>query len=248
VLFRSPASLTTSWKSADLPPPWVERPFVIEGDSVFIVGRSGPAVDEEAALAMARSDAIARLTASMVPDLMGSPIYDFLQLRAPPEGARAERQRETIEPVARRYLKQLGTLATPERVDAVMRKQSAGVEAVARYKLSKASFNAALAAYKKTSVFLGITVGRFFPGLEGSIRTEGEIIVVATEKNWQISQAGIRPGDVIIDVNGRAVASRDAFEKVTSDVLSSAPPGSSITLQIESLGARRSVRFMVPKP
>jgi len=244
----SAAALSAAWStSAELPPAWAERPFVLEGESVFVVGRGGPAGDEEAALAMARSDAVERVASNMVPELMGSPIYDFLALRAAPDASRAERQKEVIELVARRYMKQVGAIAAPERVDAVMRKKSSGFEAVARYKLPKQSFAAAAEVYKKTSTFIGVTVGRFFPGLESTIHTEGEIIVIATEKNWQIDKEGLRTGDLIIDVNGRAVTSIDAFDKAMSDALASAPPGSPIAMQIESLGARRGVHFMVPR-
>ena len=108
-------------------------------------------------------------------------------------------------------------------------------------------FDAAAAVYKKTSSSLGVTVARFFPALEATIHTDGEIIIVAAEKSFQIDQEGLRPGDMLIDVKGRAVTSIESFDKAMRDALASSPPWTPIPVQIESLGARRSVHLMGPR-
>jgi hypothetical protein len=240
------ASAGPAWaKTSDLPPPWVERGFVIDGESVFVVGRGGPAANEEAALGMARSDALDHLVASMLTELAGSPIHDFVAARAT-EGGHGERQKETIEPVARRYLRQVGPVATPERVDAVTRQRDQGVESFVRYRLSKPSYLAAVETYRQTVTFQGLTVARFFPGLEGSIRTEGDLIIVGVQPGFQGALVGVRAGDVVVAVNGHAVSTVDAFNRTANDEWNAASPGSTVTVDLESLGARHSTRIVKP--
>jgi hypothetical protein len=230
-----------SWsKGTDLPPAWVERPFAIDGDQVFIVGRGGPAASEEAAIALARSDALERLCAGMIPELSGSPVQEFVQARA----VTPDRRKEVVEPAARRYLKQVGATATPERVDVVTRQRDEGVETFARYRMSKQAFTAAVESYKQTSAFQGLIVARFFPELEASIRTDGELVIVAVQKSWQTDAMGVRAGDVILDVNGHAVASVDAFARVAAEEWAKTLPGGGVTMQVESLGARRAVKVL----
>jgi hypothetical protein len=240
------ASAGPTWsKTSDLPPPWVERVFVIDGDSVFVVGRGGPAANEEAALGMARSDALERLAANMLTELAGSPVHDFVAARVTvdPHG---ERQKEVIEPVARRYLRQVGPIATPERVDAISRQREQGVESFVRYKLSKPSYLAAVETYRQTANFQGLTVARFFPELEGSIRTEGDLIIVGVQPGWQGALVGVRPGDVVVSVNGHPVSTVDAFTRTANDEWNAAAPGSTISIELESLGARRTTRIVKP--
>jgi ABC-type transporter Mla MlaB component len=239
-----PAASAGWAKSADLPPAWVERLFAIDGEDVFVVGRGGPAPSEEAALAQARSDALARLVAGMIPELAGSPVQEFVQARA----VAPERRKEVVEPAARRYLKQVGATATPERVDAVTRQREEGTEAFVRYRLSKQAFAAAVEGYKQTAVFQNLTVARFFPELEGSIRTDGELLVVAVQKSFQADLGSVRPGDVILDVNGHAVSTVDGLARTAADEWARTPPGVAFTLQIESLGARRTLRVVKSTP
>jgi hypothetical protein len=242
----APASAGPTWaKTSDLPPPWVERGFVIDGESVFVVGRGGPAANEEAALGMARSDALDHLVESMFTELAGSPIHDFVAARRAP-AEHGERQRAAVEPVARRYLRQVGPVATPERVEAVSRQREQGVESFVRYKLSKPSYLAAVEAYKQTASFQGLTVARFFPELEASIRTEGDLLVVAVQPGFQGALVGVREGDVVVGVNGHAVSTVDAFTRTANDEWNAALPGGAITVDLESLGARHSTRIIKP--
>ncbi|MFS8067943.1 MAG: hypothetical protein ACMG6S_16440, partial [Byssovorax sp.] len=240
------AAAGPTWaKTSDLPPPWVERGFVIDGESVFVVGRGGPAANEEAALGMARSDALDRLVAGMLTELAGSPIHDFVASRGA-EGVHGERQKEAIEPVARRYLRQVGPVATPERVEAVDRQRDQGVESFVRYRLSKQSYLAAVETYRQTATFQGLTVARFFPVLEGSIRTEGDLIIVGVQPGFQGALAGVRAGDVVVAVNGHAVSTVDGFNRTANDEWSAALPGSTVSVDLESLGARHSTRIVKP--
>ncbi|WP_437622084.1 FIST N-terminal domain-containing protein [Sorangium sp. So ce1151] len=237
------ARASAGWSSIDdLPPPWVERPFVIEGESVFVVGRGGPTASEADALAAARNNAIERLTSGLAVELASSPVAELLVVRPPAEVRPAQRA-EVVERIAGRFLAQVGSFATPERVDAVVRREGGGVVAFARYRLPRQSFEAAAASYRQTATFQGITVARFFPQLEASARTAGDLVVVAVERPRQGAEADIVAGDVVLSVNERPVYSVEVFGKATADAWARTARGGTVTVQIESRGERRSVSF-----
>ncbi|MGK3998548.1 FIST N-terminal domain-containing protein [Sorangium sp. So ce1024] len=234
----------SGWSSIDddLPPPWVERPFVIEGDSVLAVGRGGPAATDAEALAAARNSAIARLASGLAGELASAPIAELLAVQPPAETGPAQRA-EAAERVAARYLAQVGAFATPERADAVVRQEAGGVVAFARYKLTRQSFEAAAESYRKTATFQGLTVARLFPELAATVRTAGDLVVVSVERPRQGKGPDIAAGDVVLAVNDRPVQSVEAFEKAAADAWARTPAGGTVALQIESRGERRSVSF-----
>ncbi|XYH97399.1 FIST N-terminal domain-containing protein [Sorangium sp. So ce1128] len=237
------ARASAGWSSIDdLPPPWVERPFVIEGESVFVVGRGGPTASEADALAAARNNAIERLTSGLAIELASSPVAELLVVH-PPAEARPAQRAEVVERIAGRFLAQVGSFATPERVDAVVRREGGGAVAFARYRLPRQSFEAAAESYRQTATFQGITVARFFPQLEASVRTAGDLVVVAVERPRQGAEAEIVAGDVVLSVNERPVYSVEVFGKATADAWARTAPGGTVTVQIESRGERRSVSF-----
>ncbi|WP_437688862.1 FIST N-terminal domain-containing protein [Sorangium sp. So ce176] len=233
----------SGWSSIDdLPPPWVERPFVIEGDSVLAVGRGGPAASEADALAAARNSAIARLASGLAGELSSSPVAELLAAQPPDETPPAQRA-EVAERIAGRYLAQVGSFATPERVDAIVRREGGGVVAFARYKLPRPSFEAAAETYRRTATFQGLTVARLFPRLAASVRTAGDLVVVAVERPRRGADPAIAAGDIVLAVDDRAVQSVEAFGKATADAWARTAAGGTVSLQIESRGARRSVSF-----
>ncbi|MGK4008656.1 FIST N-terminal domain-containing protein [Sorangium sp. So ce1036] len=249
----APASAQASarWSAMDdLPPAWVERPFVIEGESVLVVGRGGPSPSEADALAAARHGAIERLTSSLVGEIASSPVVGLLMAQ-PPAGAAPPPRAELAERIAGRFLAQVGAFATPERAEAVVRREGGGVVAFARYRLPRKSFDAAAAHYRRTATFQGITVATFFPQLEASVRTAGELIVVAVPRARAAtgSRGGgdaspeIAAGDIVLAVNERPVHSVEAFDRAAADAWARTPTGGTMALQIESRGERRSVTF-----
>ncbi|WP_438016889.1 FIST N-terminal domain-containing protein [Sorangium sp. So ce315] len=233
----------SGWSAIDdLPPPWVERPFVIEGDSVLAVGRGGPAATEAEALAAARNGAIARLASGLAGELASAPVAELLAVQ-PPADARPAQRAEAAVRVAARYLAQVGSFATPERVDAVVRQEAGGVVAFARYKLTRQSFEAAAESYRRTATFQGLTVARLFPELAATVRTAGDLVVVSVERPRQGKGPGVAAGDVVLAVDDRPVQSVEAFEKAAADAWARTPAGGTVALQIESRGERRSVSF-----
>jgi hypothetical protein len=218
------------------PPAWATPGILVEGDQVDAVGR-GVGATEESALAAARSDAIDRLAARLLEDLAGTPVHAFVAPRIPrdPDGAR---RAESLAAVADRYLAQVGATSAPERVDQWAQKKGGEVSIVARYRLRKQAYAAALATYKRTETAAGMTVAALFPLLERSLRTQGHVIVVSVEKGGAAAGAGVREGDVVLALAGAATTSLDAF----AGALSSAGAGP-IEARIEDGGAARAVKL-----
>ncbi len=230
-------------QSVELPPAWVERPFVMEGSDVLIVGKGDLSATPEQAMSQARNDAIVRLVKQVQTELAGSPISEFLQTRT-----HEERGASANEAIANRYLKQFATTASPERVDAALRKREAGVEGFARYKLSKATYQSVVASYRETAQLQGMVVGRFFPLLETTMHTDGDLIVLSVIRGRNAAEQGVRPGDIVLSVGGRPVTAPDTFNKASNEEWASTPVRGSLPLEIESAGAKRTIRFFKPAP
>jgi hypothetical protein len=232
------ASPTAGWmQNVDLPPSWVERPFVLEGDNVFVVGRGDPSPSAEVAIAQARSNAIVRLMKQVQQELAGTPTAEFLQART------REPDKSTSEAIADRYMKQFGTTAAPERVDAALRKRDSSMESFARYKLSKTAYDGVVNAYRETTTLQGMTIARFFPLLETTLHTDGDLIVLSVQRNRTAADQGVHPGDILLSVGSRPVGSIDSLVKVSNDALANSTPRGTLTVDIESAGARHTVRF-----
>ncbi|WP_437634151.1 protein kinase domain-containing protein [Sorangium sp. So ce854] len=217
-------------------PSWMERPFVAEGDAIFVAGE-GTGGSREEALSAARADAISRLASNVVPALAGSEAYGFLQARGG-----GERRAGMAEAEASRYLKQVGAFATPERVDARFQERDGAVVAIARYRMRKESFDAAVQSYRRTVSALGLTAAPIFPLLEGELKTSGDAVVVAVEQGGPAASAGVRVGDVVVAVNDRPLANFDALRYWVQSTQKSA----TVELTVESGGARRTVAIKRP--
>ncbi|WP_437576809.1 protein kinase domain-containing protein [Sorangium sp. So ce887] len=225
---------SAGWRTAppaDEMPPWMQQPFAAEGDAIFVVGE-GAGETREAALSAARADAISRLASNVVPALAGSQAYGFLQARG--GGAR---RAGMAEAEASRYLKQVGAFATPERVDARFQERDGAVMAVARYRMRKESFDAAVQSYRRTVSAFGLTAAPIFPLLEGELKTSGDAVVVAVDDSSPAASAGVRVGDVVVAVNDRPLASFDALRYG----LLNAQENAAVELTVESGGARRTI-------
>ena len=233
----------SGWSQAsDLPPAWVERPIVVEADQVLVVGKSAIATSEEDALAGARQQAMARLIGQIQVDLRGSPVQAFLAARVRTEPSADEAAR-----MVDRYLAQVGSVATPERVDATIRPKPGGFEAFARYKLTRSTYDEVVKTYATTSDFGGMTVARFFPGLVGTVNSDAEIVVIAVDRP-PASRAGVIVGDLVREVGGMAVGTVPEFADAASGGWDRTEPGNSLPLVLEANGAPRTVKLSKPKP
>ena len=237
----SPPPPPQKWmQTVDLPPAWVERPFVLEGNDVLVVGKGDLSVSLEQAMSTARNDAIVRLMKQMQADLAGTPVAEFLSARIHDGGSN--------EAIAQRYLKQFGTTASPERIEAAIRKRESGSEGFARYKLSRTAYQQVLAGYRDTAQLQGMTVARFFPLLESTLHTEGDVVVLSTLRGRPATEQGVRAGDIVLAIGNRPVPSLDAFNRVAADEWQQTTPGATMSVDLESAGAKRTIKLYKPVP
>ena len=231
------SAASTGAAADDAPPAWAAQPFVVEGDRLLVVGR-GEAASREAALAIARNEAIAEIMRNLVGALEGSPIHRLLQTRGlPREGGRGSS--EAIEAQASRYLQQVGTFATPERVEARFLEQGGQVTAIARYRLRKESFDAAAESYRRTVSILGMKASPLFPLLERGAGAKGDVVVAVVEEKGAAALAGLRAGDVILGVNGQRVTTLDALQSAVHKATPSGP----LDLEYDAGGTRHTARI-----
>ena len=216
-------------------PAWTRQELVIEAGAVLAVGGGSGATEDEA-LAAARNAAFDRVALAVLADLSGSDLHRFITDRL--GGAPAsERRPRILAAEAARYLRQVGSFATPERVEALVERGPAKVTVLARYRLRKEDFDAAVASYRKTSTAIGLTVARVFPLLDRTQMSDVDLVIITVDPAGPAAAAGVRQGELLVAINGRLVPGVDAFVAATS---AAAGP---VELQIEADGARRTVKL-----
>ncbi len=221
----------------ELPPAWSDNPFSVEGDNLFLVGHADAATSDEAALAQARADALLTLLKAVESKLADTRVQEYLAAHAPGD------VRGNLEPIITRFERQAGSLVAPQRTDAALRRHDGTVAGPVRYRVSKAAFDATVDLYAATGSAVGLTVARFFPTLEASTRTDGEVLVVAVTRGLG-SRAGVKEGELIIAVDGHPVTTPESFVRVMREA---ALPGATMTLTVEAAGVRRAVKIPVPQ-
>ena len=237
------APAPAGWQgNADLPPPWVERPIAIEGDTIFIVGHGALGTSAEQGLETARIDATSRLVDQFYDDLAGTPVHDFLDKRIRRDAPGA------AQAVAARFETQHGRDSGFERADVATRKRDGGVEVYVRYKLDKKEYDALLASYRATMKFRGAEVAQFFPLLDTALHASGQLMVIDVEKRSPADLAGIHEGDIVDKVGATPVGSVDAFRATGLAVWTNLEPRGRMTLELESAGATRTVALFKPAP
>jgi hypothetical protein len=216
------------WRSeTGLLPGWADNPISVQSGGVYVVGRGSGATEEEA-LAASRAAATDQLVSQLLFGLQGKPIADVVR------AAGADAAGENSAAVAERLQRQLGAAISLERTDTAVRGQGGRQEMVARYRVGQDVFKAAVDRYSKVAVFRGITVAPFFPALERTVRTEGELVVVASKL------PDVKPGDVLLSVGGRPVTALESLAKLALETTARLPPGG-LQLQLERGGEARTV-------
>jgi hypothetical protein len=232
-----------SWATTDdLPPAWVERGFVIDQGNVYVVGHGESTAADEGSISAVRADAITKLVRQIYGELSGAPVHAFVQARLHDEG------KDKSDAIVARFLGQVGATATPERVEFARRKKGAGIESYGRYKLTKAAYDLAISQYRETATFQGMTVARFFPLLENSLHSNGDLIVIAVSKGQTAEVSGVRAGDVVLQVDARGVSGVEAFNKAAAEAWAHVPGGGTLSVLLESGGARTTSKFFKPMP
>ncbi|MGE3544313.1 MAG: FIST N-terminal domain-containing protein [Kofleriaceae bacterium] len=226
--------------SVDLPPAWVERPFAIEGETVFVVGHGAPAVTAQAALDGARAAATMTLVEQLYAELPGSSTYSFLEKRIRRDSPGA------AQAVAARFEQQNGKHVAFERVDLATRKAGTGFETYARYSLPKAQYDELRTRYGSVVRFRGVRVATFFPLLETSLRAGGDLIVVGVDSWVAADPTAMRESDVILKVAGTPVSTLDGFRSVANTHWQALEPRMRLSFEVETAGARRNVTMTKP--
>jgi len=81
---------------------------------------------------------------------------------------------------------------------------------------------------------IGFTVTDLTPDIARQLGIEGRtgVLVAEVTKDSQAAEAGMRPGDLIMEVNGRMVPNRDAFQ----DAFKKLKPGDTVALYVQKHG------------
>jgi hypothetical protein len=221
-----------------LPPSWTEQPFTTDKDGVALVARVSGAASEDDALKQARAEAEFAMVQRLLEGLAGTRTAEFVSARGTTDWA-ANR-----EPIVARFERQLGSVAAPQRSEVALRKAGSTFEGAVQYRVTKDAWDKALETYRATSPAFGLSVARLFPGLEASVRTDGELVVLSAGRGlgWR---AGVKDGDVILALDGRPTPTLEVFTRLVRE---SAAPGVTLALTVETAGTRRVVRVAIPKP
>jgi hypothetical protein len=242
---ETPPSVQPASPAPELPPAWVERPLVVDGDTVFVVGQSGPQPNVSTALRVAQENAIDRLTVEIMRQLSGSPYYDFLRSRLSDRGE--ESDPATAARIASRYLEQIGDRAAPERVETWTKPEAGGgVSVASRYRISQEAFAYAVDTYKRFENVFGLHVARYFPRLEKLMPHTSELIIFHVPARGSPARQGLREGDGVVSINHRRTNSIDELTRVLKKEWSATTGGGTLTVTIEAEGKERLVSFSKP--
>ena len=227
-------------KLADIPPGWVERTFVEEGGMLLVVGRCERAPTGEQALIQARNDAINRLVQQLYTDLTASSSDEYLAVQSKIEltGPRSSQ-------IAEKYLRQTSAFALPERGETIVRQKDGGVEAFARYRLSRAVYTQIRSLYSTTASFQGATIARIFPLLDVG-KEDGELVVTSISKTSRLADS-LHVGDFLLRFNGKSVASVESLNKAMEE-WNQSPQGVTFELQVRSNGNVDTVKIKKQAP
>ena len=195
-------------------PAWASGGVVGNGERIFVPG-TGRGASPEEALEAAKADAVTLLGGWLAQGTQGNEGQEEacrLARRTSPDLATSAR----IIGVAA-----AGALSQEEVV-------VAGGATYARFGLGKEAADSARAALQVRASALGMTVGRC-----------GEaVVVMAAEPGGATHRAGVRAGDVLIEVDGAPPASPEAVAAAARAV----GPEKELRLTVEVGGSRRTVR------
>jgi hypothetical protein len=216
----------------ELPPSWADRPFTIDRDRVYLVGRSDAASLDEA-ISLARDQATARLLDQLLRDLAASPIHDFL-------AARTTSIQIGGHAIAAFNL-QHGGLASFERVDAATARYAGKPHVFVRFSLPVEHYARILAEYRDVYEFRGMTLARVFPALLEVMKPEGNLVVLKVRASSWAAAARVSPGDSLLLVGTRPVTTVEELRTVMRSAWQQPDVRQHLTVEIEHEGARRRV-------
>lgn len=192
----------------DVPPPWVDYPFMLDGDLAYVVGQAdGVSVTE--AIASARVHATEQLIWQLYQDLVPGPTRELVKQRV-------VRTPSGITAAIKKFQSQHSKTVRLERTEVASRAESRGTHVAVRFKLARAIYDQVLAGYDDTATASGVTVAVEFPLLAEPLGAAENLVVVAVAKESPASTAGIEIGDLVVAVNGIPVSSLAEFLALAS--------------------------------
>ncbi|KAK4045154.1 hypothetical protein OUZ56_032562 [Daphnia magna] len=212
-------------------PAWTERALSVDGDALIVVGH-GAGANGEAAEKAAKDDAVGKLLGRLSTDLDGTAIQGFV-------ATRKDHAQASGPAVTALFETQGGLFAMPERTDRFPATE--GTDVYVKYKVSEASVAKAAAWYKETAVVEGMTVGPVFPTL-APLFPDGDLVALSVATSRNAGYLGVRAGDSVVAVGGRAVTSTKGFEAALGRPADGSSRGP-VTITLSSSGARRDVKF-----
>ncbi|MEN0063849.1 MAG: hypothetical protein AAGA48_16980 [Myxococcota bacterium] len=226
---------------APVPPPWVDERFVVDEESVLVVGLAD-GTDVEPTSERARVDAVARLIGQLRTEVAS---------RRAGRALLAEPRLSEPEAVVRQFLEDVGTWADPVRSNSALKRVGPTYTVATQHRLPLDVWNRLISHYGDSVSFRGLAVGRRFPtdyGLELHERTP---LVVTKAASW-FKSAKVRDGFVSVDEE--TVSTPGEFKRVAQQRWDRMVDGGRLEMQLfhkgrfVSVGFDREAELLPPTP
>ena len=214
-------------------PAWAKLPVSRESGSVVLVGVSGPVETEREGLELAQADAIRRLVGAVLTEMPEGPVKAYAMSQSAGDTNRPMATPELLA-LASRFVRLVGTTATPERVDVAVKRLGERVQIYARYSLAEEGFRSAVSAYSRAVKLNGLTVATLFPLVAGPADQEHDLVVVQVD--GAARARGLAVGDRVLGVDGKPAQSLQSFSALTTK-------SKSYSLLVESGGVSKNVQL-----
>lgn len=225
----------------ELPPPWVEQTFLVNNDQVLIVG-TAVGTDTDRTAERSRVAAIYELIENLREEVKDKPAGKALitfEAGAEPDP----------ELVVAQYLRDVGDWATPERVNASIKRNAGEITVVTQHALARPLWDRLVKHYGTSRTFRGLAVARRFPTDYSQLEHQQTPLVVTQAASW-FRSAATRDG--MRSVEGRSVASPDDYVKTAKQIWDELEESERMSMQLYHGDKPAEVGFVrqaqTPKP
>ncbi|HHO52857.1 MAG TPA: hypothetical protein ENK18_18765 [Deltaproteobacteria bacterium] len=238
---ESAAPQSEGWDGGnELPPPWVEQTFLVNDEQVLIVGTAvGTDTDETAE--RSKVAAIYELIRNLRQEIRSKPAGKAL---IPLEAGNQPDPDRVVD----QYLRDVGDWATPERVNASIKRSAGEITVVTQHALPKQVWDRLVEYYGTSRTFRGLAVARRFPTDYTQQPHQQTPLVITQAASWFRSAA---PQDGMRSVEGRSVTSPDDYVKIAKQIWNDLEEGERMSMQLYHGDRPAEVGFVrqtAPKP
>jgi hypothetical protein len=195
---------------------------------LMVTGHGGPAPSEAQALEQAQREALVKLSEAL------------LETLAPEHQARVKAQpaqrRSSVDEVASTLSARLAPQGL-ELLEGTLNAATGGHEVWARFVLSEANLAALEARWRRTEEWRGALLLTAPPELRAGTGGRG-LLVVAVRPDSPAMSAGLRPGDMVLELNGAPADALEGFSRAVS-----ALEGQPASVVVDAAGMRRTFRL-----